>query len=81
MHNFSMENKLSCSVSVHEEEMDGKNVFVVECAELGISDFGGNINEALNNLKNGIHLLLEESPEKQELLVKKEPMMITRLFL
>jgi len=76
-----MEEKLSCSVSVHEEEMDGKRVFVVECAELGVSDFGESINEALNNLKNAINLLLEEVPEKKDLLKKHAPIIVTELNL
>ncbi len=76
-----MEEKLSCSVSIHEEEHEGKNVFVVECAELGVSDFGDTIEEAMNNLKSGINLLLESAPEKREFLVKPEPLMISRLFL
>ena len=75
------ENRLSCSISIHEEKQDGKNVFVVECIELGISDFGDTIDEAVNNLKSGIHLLLEEAPEKKELLEKQEPLMVSRLFL
>ena len=76
-----MENRMSCGVSVHEEIMDGKKVFVVECAELGISDFGETIDEAFSNLKNAIALLLKESPEKRELLEKQEPILVTRLFL
>jgi len=72
---------MSCGVSVHEEIMDGKKVFVVECAELGISDFGETIDEAFSNLKNAIALLLKESPEKRELLEKQEPILVTRLFL
>ncbi len=76
-----MENKLSCGVSIHEEEMDGKKVFVVECAELGISDFGKTVDEALNNLKNAISLFLEETPEKKVLLETQKPVMVTRLLL
>jgi len=76
-----MEEKLSCNVSVHEEELEGKKVFVVECVELGVSDFGNTLDEALGNLKNAITLLLEEAPEKRESLVKQEPLMVTRLFL
>ena len=76
-----MENNLSCNVSVHEEELEGKKIFVVECAELNVSDFGETLDDALNNLKKGINLLLEEAPEKKELLVKQEPFMVTRLFL
>jgi len=76
-----MENKLSCGVSIHEEIMDGKRVFVAECVELGVSDFGESIDEALNNLKKGISLLLQEAPEKKTLLEKEKPIFITRLFL
>jgi predicted RNase H-like HicB family nuclease len=57
-----MESKLSCGVSIHEEVMDGKKVFVAECAELGVDDFGESVDEALSNLKKGINLLLEEAP-------------------
>lgn len=76
-----MEEKLSCGVSLHEEEMDGKRVFVAECAELGVSDFGDCVDSALDNLKKGISLLLEEAPEKREMLVKQEPTLVTRIFL
>ena len=76
-----MKKELSCNVSVHEEELNGKKVFVVECSELGVSDFGENLDEALENLKKGISLLLEETPEKKELLKSPKPLMITRLFL
>ena len=60
-----MEDKLSFNVSMHEEDNNGKKVFVVEAIELGVSDFGDSIDEAINNLKNGFSLLLEESPEKK----------------
>lgn len=76
-----MEKKLSCGVSIHEEIMDEKKVFVAECVELGISDFGESVDEALKNLKNAIKLFLEEAPEKEELLEKEEPIFVTRLFL
>ena len=74
-------NKLSCGVSIHEEIADGKKVFVAECSELGISDFGDTMNEALDNLKLAIELFLEEAPEKKQLLEKTEPVFVTRLFL
>lgn len=77
----AMTNGLSCNVSLHEEELEGKKVFIAECTELGISDFGEDINEAMKNLKEGIKLLLIEAPEKRELLEKEEPLMVTRLFL
>ena len=77
-----MENKLSFSVSIHEEELsDGKKVFVVEALELGVSDFGETLDGAINNLKDAVLLLLEEAPEKRELLENEEPLMVTRIFL
>jgi predicted RNase H-like HicB family nuclease len=74
-------NQLSCGVSIHEEIADGKKVFVADCSELGVSDFGESMDEALNNLKSAISLLLEEAPEKKQLLERPEPIFVTRLFL
>ncbi len=74
-----MKSELSCSVSMHEEYMNGKRVFVADCVELGISDFGESIDEALNNLRNAVRLLLEEAPEKTDLLKKDTPVFVTRL--
>lgn len=68
-----MEEKLSCGVSIHEEMCDGKNIFIVDCPQIGVSDFRDNVDEALDNLKKGISLLLEEAPEKRELIVKPKP--------
>jgi hypothetical protein len=76
-----MEERLSCSVELHQEDIDGKTVFVADCIELGISDFGDNVNEAISNLRKGINLLLEEMPQKKELLREQRPVMITRLLL
>ena len=76
-----MEKQLSFSVEVHEEELEGERVFVADCIELGISDFGGSMEDALNNLKDGIKLLLEEYPEKRKLLEKENPSFVTRVFL
>ena len=76
-----MEEKLSCNISIYEEEHEGKKVFVIDCVEFGISDFGDTIEEATENLKKAINLLLEECPEKKELLRKSEPLMVSRLFL
>ncbi|MFW6311076.1 MAG: hypothetical protein ACOC1K_02450 [Nanoarchaeota archaeon] len=77
----NMKQRLSCNISIHEENLNGEKVFVIECEELGISDFGKTINEATENLRKGILLLLESVPEKKELLIKPEPLMVSRLFL
>ncbi|MEK6872020.1 MAG: type II toxin-antitoxin system HicB family antitoxin [Nanoarchaeota archaeon] len=77
-----MENPLSCNVSLYEEMLEnGKKAFVVDCIELGISDFGDTIDEALDNLREAIKLLLEEAPEKRELLEKPKQILSTRLDL
>ena len=76
-----MENQLSCNVSMHEELLEGKKVYVAESIELGISDFGDTVDEALNNLKKAIALLLEEAPEKKELLEQSKKLLTTRIFL
>ncbi len=76
-----MENKISFSVTLHEEDLDNKRVFVADCMELGVSDFGNSIDEAISNLKSGVSLLLEEAPEKRQLLIKENPVMVTRIFL
>ena len=74
-----MENRLSFNVSMHEENMDGRKVFVADCIEFGISDFGESVDEAINNLKSAIRLLLEEAPEKMNLLKKDSPVFVTRI--
>ncbi len=33
-----------------------------------MSDFGDSVDEAFDNLRKGVSLLLEEAPEKRELL-------------
>ena len=76
-----MEKDISFSAVLHEEELDGRLVFVADCVELGVSDFGDSVDESLSNLKKGISLLLEESPEKKTLLEKKEPVLVTRVVL
>ncbi len=76
-----MEKEISFSAVLHEEELDGKSVFVADCVELGVSDFGDSVDESLDHLKRGISLLLEEAPEKKVLLRKKEPVLVTRVVL
>ena len=76
-----MEEKLSFSVTLHEEELEDSKVFVAECVELGVSDFGDTIDEAIDNLKKGINLLLEEAPEKKQSLLREEPVLVTRVTL
>ena len=76
-----MEERFSFSVALHDEESEENKVFVADCLELGVSDFGDNIDEAINNLRKGVSLLLEEAPEKRKLLIRQEPVMVTRVSL
>jgi predicted RNase H-like HicB family nuclease len=76
-----MESKLSCNVTMHEEMLEGKKVFVADCIELGISDFGDTVQQAITNLKEAILLVLEEAPEKRELLETPSQTFTTRLYL
>ena len=76
-----MEKEISFSAVLHEEELEGKPVFVADCVELGISDFGDSVDESLGNLRKGVSLLLEEAPEKRVLLKTREPVLVTRVVL
>ena len=76
-----MIDNLSISITLHEEELEGNKVFVAECVELGISDFGDSIDEAIFNLKSGVNLLLEVAPEKKILLQRTNPVLVTRVSL
>jgi len=76
-----MEKELSCNVSITTEVMGRKKVYLARCEELGVSDFGDTPEEALENLKTALNLLLEVEPSKKESLTKEKPLMMTRLCL
>ena len=76
-----MGKRLSFDVVIHEEKVKGKAVFVARCEPLGIVSQGFGIEEALKNIKDAVELYLEEMPEKRELLLKEEPVLLTRVFL
>ncbi len=74
--------ELSLSIMVHEEKMENKKVFIVSNEELGISDFGDNLEEAIANFKKAVHLYLDAYPEKKKILMEKEePVLISRIML
>ena len=75
-----MEN-LSLGITLHEEKVKGKKVFVAESETLGISDYGESVDEAIQNIKNAAKLLIEEFPEKRKLLIQETPVLLTRIFL
>jgi len=76
-----MSSKLSCNVSVFPEIQGKKKVYIARCEELGISDYGDSVEEAVNNLKKGLNLLIKNDPEKAELLKQEKPVLTTKIFL
>jgi len=58
------EKELSCNVSILTEYVDDKAVYLARCEELGMSDFGDSPEEAINNLKIAMSMLIEEEPQK-----------------
>ena len=73
--------RLSCNVSIIQERMGKKNIFLSRCEELGVSDFGDTKEESLSNLKSAMSLLIKNAPEKKQLLRENNPLLITRMFL
>lgn len=73
--------ELSCNVSIITEEMNKKTVYIARCEELGISDFGDTVEEALNNLRISLRLLIKYAPEKKDFLKKDKPFLTTRIVL
>ena len=77
-----MSKDLSCNVVIHKEEVEeGKSVYVAECEELSVSDFGDTPEEAIHNLREALKLLISVDPAKAEALKREENVMITRLYL
>ena len=78
-----MEEKISINILVREEQMEDKKVFIVNNEELGISDFGDTLDEAIENFRRSINMYLEEYPEKKNLLIKQEenPVLVSKISL
>ena len=73
---------LSINILVREEQMEDKKVFIVNSEELGISDFGGTLDEAIENFKKSVGDYLEVYPEKKKILKEeKSPLLVSRIFL
>lgn len=77
------EKGLSINIVVREEDMDGKKVVIVNNEELGVSDFGDNLNEAIKNFRISARMYLNTYPDKKKLLEEeqKEPLLVSRIFL
>ena len=77
-----MEENLSINIIVREEKQGKKKLFIVNNEELGVADFGENLEEAIDNFKKSVLLSLDAYPEKRKLLVKEEnPVLVSRIFL
>ncbi len=73
---------LSINISVREERMGKKKVFVVNNEEIGVADFGDTLDEAISNFKKSLKLYLEAYPEKKKIFVREEePVLVSRIFL
>ena len=75
------EKELSCNVSIFTERMGEKDVYLARCEELKMSDFGDSPEEAIQNLKTGMKMLIEADPSKKEFLLKEKPLMSTKIIL
>jgi len=78
-----MEDKIGMNILVREEEGEDGAVFVVNSEELGVSDFGAALDEAIENFKKSVTIYLDVYPEKKRLLVarEKKPLLMSRIFL
>jgi predicted RNase H-like HicB family nuclease len=76
-----MEKEISCNVAILPEKKKRKTVYIARCEELGISDFGDTPEEAIQNLKTAISMLIEVEPSKKQALIKEKPIMTTRILL
>jgi len=76
-----MSEQLSTNVVIHKEKVGDKEMYVAECEELSISDFGETPEEAIINLKKALQLLISVEPEKAIPLKKEEPLLTTKLYL
>ncbi len=75
--------KLSVTISVREEKMEEKKVFIVNNEETGVADFGDTLDEAIDNFRKSLRLYLETYPEKRQFFLEdqKEPILISRICL
>ncbi len=79
---FNMEN-LSVNISVREEKMNKKKVFIVNNEEVGVADFGDTLEKAINNFRKSLKMYLDAYPEKKKFFIaeKREPVLVSRIFL
>jgi len=63
--------------------MEDGRVFVVNSEELGVSDFGDTLDEALENFRKSARMFLDVYPERKECLIEEErqPLLLSRILL
>lgn len=76
-----MTEELSCNISILTEKMGKKTFYIARCEELGVSDFGDTIEEAIKNLRISLGLLIKHDPSKADFLKKEKPLLTTRILL
>lgn len=77
-----MEEEININISVREEQMENKRVFVVNNEDLGVSDFGDTLDEAINNFRISMKEYLESYPEKKEMLKReRSPVLVSNINL
>ncbi len=75
--------KISINILVREEEMEGKKVFIINNEDLGVSDFGNTLEQAISNFRKSVNLYLDVYPDKKSCLIRmeKEPLLVSKIFL
>ena len=75
--------EMSLNITVREEQMEDKKVFIVNNEELGVADFGDTLDDAIENFKKSAKLYLDTYPEKKNDLIKSEtqPVLVSRISL
>ena len=79
--NINLQGALNINIVIREENMDEGQVIIVNNEELGISDFGDNLNGALENFKKSARMYLETYPDKIKLLKQDKPLLVSRISL
>jgi len=79
--NINLQGGLNINIVIREENMDEGKVIIVNNEELGISDFGDNLNGALENFKKSARMYLETYPDKIKLLKQDKPLLVSRISL
>ncbi|MBS3156604.1 hypothetical protein J4442_00325 [Candidatus Woesearchaeota archaeon] len=58
---------VSMNIVVREDKIDDRKVFVINNEELGVSDFGDTLDDAMDNFRKSAKMYLETYPEKSTL--------------